>query len=325
MAFCQKCGAQLADGAAFCASCGTPVGSTGTENQRRQVYEGEIRKCPSCGQPLESFQAVCPSCGHELRNVKTATSVQKLADQIAEAEKKRMQKSEGKASIWNQLQRGTQLDNIDISIANMVNTFPIPNAKEDIVEFLFMASNNITSLSITSADDAYSFRSKETRRNAWNSKIEEAYEKAKLSFPSDPLFAKVQEIYDKTHNKAQKEAKKETARSRRSAIIGVICVLVGFGGFGILGFWGYHAFNQAEKSFINKLETETQRLELIHNDVLKLMEEGDYVTAKLKAQQIQWTVDSSLSDNTRKLAADNKALWEQNRADLLAEIERRQK
>lgn len=317
MAFCQKCGVRLADGAAFCASCGTPVGNTGTENQRRQVYDGEIRKCPSCGQPLESFQAVCPSCGHELRGVKTASSVQKLADQIAEAEKKRMQKSEGKASIWNHLQRETQLDNVDLSIANMINTFPIPNAKEDIVEFLFMASNNIISLTATGTDDAYVIRSKQCRRDAWTGKFEEAYEKAKLSFPSDPLFAKVQEIYDKTH----KKAKKASARARRGWIIYAVIMLVLIGISGICGVLE----GQAEKSVIKKMETETQRLELVYNDVLKLMEEGDYVAAKLKAQQIQWTVDSNSSSNTRELAADNKALWEQNRADLLAEIERRQK
>lgn len=29
MAFCAKCGAQVAEGSGFCASCGTPVGSAG--------------------------------------------------------------------------------------------------------------------------------------------------------------------------------------------------------------------------------------------------------------------------------------------------------
>ena len=38
MAFCQNCGNQLAADAKFCSNCGTPAGSTGTENVRKQLF-----------------------------------------------------------------------------------------------------------------------------------------------------------------------------------------------------------------------------------------------------------------------------------------------
>ena len=60
MAFCSNCGKELAAGAKFCFECGTPVGKT-DETVRRTVYSGEIHKCPSCGEVLQSMTAICPA------------------------------------------------------------------------------------------------------------------------------------------------------------------------------------------------------------------------------------------------------------------------
>ena len=84
MAFCQNCGAELADGAKFCAECGTPVGNTGSENVRKQEYVGNIRKCPSCGAEIPAFSGKCPSCGHEFSDTKVDNSVKEFFDELAE-------------------------------------------------------------------------------------------------------------------------------------------------------------------------------------------------------------------------------------------------
>ena len=54
MAFCQNCGNQLAADAKFCSNCGTPAGSTGTENIRKQEYVGSVKKCPNCGAQMNN-------------------------------------------------------------------------------------------------------------------------------------------------------------------------------------------------------------------------------------------------------------------------------
>ena len=66
MAFCSNCGKQLVDGAKFCSGCGaTVVQTTVEENAKRKVvYEGELHKCPSCGEVLGAFVSVCPVCGY---------------------------------------------------------------------------------------------------------------------------------------------------------------------------------------------------------------------------------------------------------------------
>jgi len=37
---------------------------------------GTVRKCPSCGASVETFQTRCSSCGHELNNIQTSETVQ---------------------------------------------------------------------------------------------------------------------------------------------------------------------------------------------------------------------------------------------------------
>lgn len=53
---CVRCQAQLADGARFCASCGTPVAAAARANEARKF-------CSSCGNKLDHNARFCPSCG----------------------------------------------------------------------------------------------------------------------------------------------------------------------------------------------------------------------------------------------------------------------
>lgn len=58
--FCQKCGTQLPDEAAFCFKCGSQVSSTSMEAGRKETSRSQIfapagvtkLKCPSCGAPI---------------------------------------------------------------------------------------------------------------------------------------------------------------------------------------------------------------------------------------------------------------------------------
>ena len=46
---------------------------------------GDVRKCPSCGAILQSFQTRCDECGHEFSNVVAVNSAQKLFDLLQAA------------------------------------------------------------------------------------------------------------------------------------------------------------------------------------------------------------------------------------------------
>ena len=106
--FCCNCGEKLDVGSKFCYYCGTPTGAamkkmgesiiepivipaqesvaakttpTPVQNfeepttERKTVYQGEIYKCPSCGEILNAFTAICSTCGTELREAKSSKAI----------------------------------------------------------------------------------------------------------------------------------------------------------------------------------------------------------------------------------------------------------
>lgn len=107
MAFCVNCGQQLGEGAKFCTNCGQTVTTHKTENsERKTVYDGEIHKCPNCGEIIDAFVTNCPACDYEIRGSKATVSLQQFYWDLHRAKN-----SEEKAS--------------------MIRNYPIPNSKED--------------------------------------------------------------------------------------------------------------------------------------------------------------------------------------------------
>lgn len=176
MPFCSNCGQRLTDNAKFCPNCGATVekGREDVTPERKQVFEGEIRKCPNCGEALKAFEATCPVCGYELRGVKASDSIQEF---------------------YARLERAST----DEQRAALIRSYPIPNSKEDIIEFIILASTNIDS-------------AKESTFDAWATKFEQSYQKAKLAFPNGPDFSEIQKIYKKTNQKISKRKFAQNAK-----------------------------------------------------------------------------------------------------------------
>ena len=195
MAFCVHCGNELADGARFCANCGTSVVAEPkqdkNENQQKTVYDGRIHKCPNCGEQLDSFVAICPVCGYELRGTQITSCVHELSQKLEKT------------------------DSLEKKI-ELISNFYIPNTKEDIYEFFILAYSNITA-------GAYGI-------DAWTVKLEQAYLKAKLAFNDGEDFKYIQELYDKI-NKATTKRKLFKSKNFKASVVLAVGLAMIVGGF----------------------------------------------------------------------------------------------
>lgn len=197
MAFCVQCGQQLAEGARFCANCGTPVGKT-VRTQRETVYEGNLHKCPNCGELINSFVLNCPTCGHEIRGAENSSSAKELSSRLDNMEEKRENEKVKTSYMSLMMGNAWKIQKTDEQKINLIRSFPIPNTKEDLLEFLILAASNID-MQVYGIDSNNINAFQPARRqisDAWLAKFEQAFNKAQMMFGTSQEFAQLKEVHE---------------------------------------------------------------------------------------------------------------------------------
>lgn len=224
MAFCTNCGMELEEGAKFCAQCGKATNEKNQPiGQRINVYDGEIHKCPNCGETLKSFIAQCPLCGFELRGTVTEDSVREFALKLEDIERKRDKKKHSFNPL-KPLSNSIGLNSTDEQKVSLIRSFLIPNTKEAILEFMILASSNIDFKLYGMGDKGVLTASQREISDAWLAKFEQAYEKAKLVLTGED-FNNINNIYVKTLQKLRKE-KLKLPLLIAGCIIGPVLIIV---------------------------------------------------------------------------------------------------
>lgn len=90
---------------------------------------------------MDAYESVCETCGYERRGAKATGSVRELQLKLEELYAKRPQRKAH--TIFTQALSGGQVSNTDEEIVGLIKNFSIPNNKEDIMEFIVLASSNI--------------------------------------------------------------------------------------------------------------------------------------------------------------------------------------
>lgn len=88
--------------------------------------------CPRCGASIQSMQLTCPECGYEFNNKQSNSSAQKL-----------MEKLESFNDETNSVKSLMLGDRVEEKKARVIQMFPIPNTKEDLIEFATFCLGNI--------------------------------------------------------------------------------------------------------------------------------------------------------------------------------------
>lgn len=208
--YCKNCGEQIDDNSKFCNNCGTQIVK---EQKDTSQYVGDIKKCPNCGAIVNSFQAICESCGFELRDLKASHIISEFEKELKDLNNSK-----------NFFNRGK----IDGQIANLISTYPVPNSREDILEFILMVESHI---------DIYRFNYFSNSRNdvvtdAWVSKYEQLFEKAKITLSQNDVID-IKKRYNEKMGVINNEKKKRKAINTFALIaiaIMFICELAIIGG-----------------------------------------------------------------------------------------------
>lgn len=184
--------------------------------QQREQEQEDARKCLGCGQPLNGVEAVCPMCGYELRGSGSDGSIGEFARQLGKIERGRNNTLDAISKTFS----GRTANPTDEKIASHIRNYIIPNTKEDVFEFMLLASSNLDAKSVAKlqkrkglfgASNAYQQEREgisEVVLTAWLNKFDQAYQKAKISFGGDSDFRKIQDLYDSKMNEI------EAAKSR---------------------------------------------------------------------------------------------------------------
>ncbi len=292
MTFCQSCGAKLQSGARFCSACGVAVGDIDNEDERKEIFEGGIHKCPNCGEKLNAFEPVCSHCGYQLRSAgKQSGLMKKFSEKLTRF-----------SNYFNE--------------ADYIRSFAVPNTIEDIMEFLILATENIEKPSAFTS----SYRGRRDRADAWISKSEQVYEKANLTFGDLPQFKSVERIYKKARRKARRS---NFARGFKSFLswcyehgqmtlaVSIMLVLFGCAVIPIT----IMAINNSVS-----VKKEKHRLEVLYQDTIDLIENGDYDAAKIKMNLIEWGVSTESWDGN-DTGKEQTKIWKNKKESLLKMID----
>ena len=142
--------------------------------------EGVVKKCPSCGSTVSSFQTNCFDCGHEFRNIESVSSITKLHTELQNVEEVERNRPRSWAEkIDGELAVAKAVANRQKAI---ISSFPVPNAKEDLMEFLSISCAEATKkLGFFIA----SVHPEAVLKNAWKAKCEQVILKARLAMKDD--------------------------------------------------------------------------------------------------------------------------------------------
>lgn len=107
---------------------------------RAQKKESLGRVCPNCGRPVPPMTLKC-ECGYEFATGKAVSSVQLLNDKLNAVTLTQSEEDEiAKESQDDKESKRKKL--LNDKRADIISTFPVPNTKEDIIEFLSLSAPN---------------------------------------------------------------------------------------------------------------------------------------------------------------------------------------
>ena len=276
MSFCVNCGESLSDSAKFCSKCGTQVDLNYeiTNSERKIVYDGEIHKCPRCGEILNHRDLICPTCKYELRDIKESRIMQELNEKLDRAKK--------------------EMEQIVI-----IRSFPIPKTKEGLSELSKWAASNFD------ADFSASHQTVDDISDAYYSMLKKCYLQAlDLLDNQSQEFISIKNIFDSVEqekNKKQNEfLNREKKRNKKTfriqdyfpliCILAILLVIISV----VIIFFNFFGVMNLNKSKTAVGIPSKNLVEMDYMAVEDLLQEKGFTKVNIK--QLEWNSEYSSNE-----------------------------
>lgn len=106
------------------------------EKKAEELKALGYKECPKCHRQVAPLTLVC-ECGFEFTNAKSMSSIQQLSNKIAEIEGSPLKNTKENTPEYK-----AEIKQRNRQIINLIQLHPVPNTKEDIVDFLALAAPN---------------------------------------------------------------------------------------------------------------------------------------------------------------------------------------
>lgn len=318
MAYCQKCGKRIDDSAKFCKYCGAEAFRPRIENvpSHMEDYRKSLKlsKCPECGETMPPFATRCSSCGSVLQGKNSVVELSILLDEI-----ERTRPKQDRIRKIRRLRRNNEPEPVtptDQRKATLIQSFPIPNTKEDLIEFTVLAASNIDPRDF--AETHHSSSSNKAISSAWYAKMQQAEAKALVVLKDDSELKTVLQKCEKIEKRVVKSRKKTELRAGVSLTLGIFAVLVAI--LCVCTFIGsqekaYRASLSPAEQIEYDIAKEEENCKSDERSIKSYIEMGDYEEARDRIYVLEF--DKELSEERHEY-------WENRKEELLQMVDNSQ-
>jgi len=263
--------------------------------------EGDLKKCPSCGAPVESFNTKCAACGHEFRGTEASKTISSLFEKLESIERERDTiKLGGLTGLLAGIDEASKQMQIDEIItrkkATLIQNFPIPNTREDLLEMLHFIHPKINNKA--SSDNNF---------KDWKARFNEIIGRAKFAYKNDkPMLAELQ-LYENTAKGNIFSYFNQMDKKKKAGFLALILFVMFFSL--MIPF-----FSSMSSDHDKGVEKEKVRLEQIMAKVNEAISKKDFESALILSAQLKWEYSDSFSSTDTKQMI---IAWDEKREKLI--------
>jgi hypothetical protein len=192
------------------------------EKQKKPQKVGNLKKCPSCGASVSSFEIKCKDCDHEFRDVIVNVSIEKLFKELKAVKRKEVNYDDD--DYYEDHDSG-----FFEKRAGIIRDFPMPTSKEVLLELITRGISELNNINTNSIGDIFQSSTNNSELIAWQSKTEEAIDKLKIASINDKsLIPLISNFENKLKSKLESSEKK--VKKHKNILIlkyvgmGIICI-----------------------------------------------------------------------------------------------------